>query len=74
MFSITVEEDIAPAFADGVTIDRPDLRRQDETVALTLPAVATHGNGTTTYTLSHASMTSGWRTGRRVLGRDLQRC
>ena len=49
-FSITVEVDIAPAFAAGETI-LDQTFAVGEVVALTLPAVETPGNGATTYTL-----------------------
>ena len=50
-FTITVEADIAPAFADGATI-ADQIFTQDQSVALTLPTVEIPGNGGTSYTLS----------------------
>ena len=53
--SITITEDIAPAFADGAMASlRNPTYVMMETVAITLPAVETDGNGASTYTLTPA--------------------
>ena len=52
-FSITVEADIAPAFAASATIDDQTYTQGVPITNLTLP-VATGGNGPTTYTLTPA--------------------
>ena len=51
-FTITVVADLTPAFASGETILAQTYMQNAAITPLTLPEVATAGNGATTYTLS----------------------
>ena len=58
MFTITVEADTAPAFADGEMIDQQNFMQNVAITPVTLPA-ASGGNGALTYTLTAATPVAG---------------